>query len=81
MFKKAVRRGSSEVHGAKHNERPVCGRRRDGEAAVSWKRIVTFLPAHPEPAETGSVPKPYGEPLSDARTTLADFFNSLPRLP
>src|SRR5574340_8489 len=26
-----------EVHGAKNNERHVCGRRRDGEPAVSWK--------------------------------------------
>ena len=35
MLKKAVQQGRSEVHGAKHNERHVCGRRRDGEAAVS----------------------------------------------
>ncbi len=26
-----------EVHGAKNNERHVCGRRRDGEPAVSWR--------------------------------------------
>ncbi len=30
MVKKAVRRGHSEVPGAKHNERHVCGRRRAG---------------------------------------------------
>ncbi len=56
MLKKAVQQGRSEVHGAKNNERHVCGRRRDGEPAVSWPEGVTFLPAHPEPAETGSVP-------------------------
>ncbi len=31
----AVQQGRSEVHGAKHNERHVCGRRQDGEPAVS----------------------------------------------
>ena len=56
MRKKAVQQGRSEVHGAKYNERHACGRRRDGEPAVSWRRRVTFLPAHPEPAVTGSVP-------------------------
>ena len=44
----------SEVHGAKNNERHVCGRRRDSEAAVSYEndadrpfqhpvRIIPFL--------------------------------------
>ncbi len=27
MRKKAIQQGRSEVHGAKNNERPVCGRR------------------------------------------------------
>ena len=45
MRKKAIQQGRSEVHGAKHNERHVCGRRRDGEPAVSqteaypWGRL------------------------------------------
>ncbi len=56
MVKKAVQRGRSEVRDAKNHERHVCGRRRDGEPAVSWRRIVTVSPAHLEPAETGSVP-------------------------
>src|SRR5687768_7468013 len=56
MLKKALQQGRSEVRDAKNNERHVCGRRRDGEPAVSWRRIVTFLPAHPEPAGTGSFP-------------------------
>ena len=37
----------------------------------------SFLPAHPEPAGTGSVPMAYVERLSDARTPLADFFRIL----
>ncbi|WHZ13169.1 MAG: hypothetical protein OJF52_000001 [Nitrospira sp.] len=35
MLKKAVQQGRSEVRDAKNNERHVCGRRRDGEPAVS----------------------------------------------
>ena len=35
MLKKVVQQGRSEVHGAKNNERHVCGRRRVGEPAVS----------------------------------------------
>ena len=37
-----VQQGRSKVRDAKHNERHVCGRRRDGEAAVSWRRIVAI---------------------------------------
>ena len=44
MVKKAVQQGRSEVHGAKNNERHVCGRRRDGEAAVS-EMLITFVHA------------------------------------
>jgi hypothetical protein len=46
MVKKSVQRGRSEVHGAKNNERHVCGRRRDGEPAVSWRRCHIIL-IHP----------------------------------
>ncbi len=42
MRKKAVQQGRSEVRDAKNNERHVCGRRRDGELAVSRRRIVTI---------------------------------------
>jgi len=35
MLKKAVQQGRSEVRDAKNNERHACGRRRDGEPAVS----------------------------------------------
>ena len=35
MLKKAVQQGRSEVHGAKNNERHVCGRARVSERAVS----------------------------------------------
>jgi hypothetical protein len=42
------------------------------------RQIVTlFHPARPEPAETGSFPGSYVEPLSDARTKLEVFFNIL----
>ena len=37
MRKKAVQQGRREVHGEKNNERHVCGRRRDGEPAMSSK--------------------------------------------
>jgi len=59
MFKLAFQQGRSEVHGAKNNERHVCGRRRDGEPAVSLE----------------AVPLRYVEPMSDARTPLAANFN------
>ena len=36
MLKQAVQQGRSEVHGEKNNECHMCGRRRDGEPAVSW---------------------------------------------
>ena len=62
MLKKAVQQGRSEVHGAKNDERQVCGRRRDGETAMSGKRVVL---------------SGYGEGLNDARTPLADFFSIL----
>ncbi|MCE3224906.1 MAG: hypothetical protein K0S58_3086 [Nitrospira sp.] len=77
MLKKAVQQGRSEVHGAKHNERHVCGRRRDGEPAVSSRRIVPSYP--PTLSLPGQVlfPWPYGEGLNDARTLLADFFSIL----
>jgi hypothetical protein len=47
-----------EVHGAKDNERHVCGRRRVGEPAVSWH-------AEPQGREaylTQYVDRPSGEP-------------------
>ena len=47
MFKMVVQQGRREVHGAKNNERHVCGRRRGCEPAVSQGRGVTFLPAPP----------------------------------
>ena len=62
MRKKAVQQGRIEVRDAKKNERHVCGRARVGERPVSQGRIVLLR---------------YGEPLSDARTPLADFFRIL----
>jgi hypothetical protein len=62
MLKQAVQQGRSEVHGAKHNERHVCGRRRVGEPAVSYGQ---------------GVPSRYVEFLSDARTPLVAHFNIL----
>ena len=74
----AVQRGRSQVRDAKNNERHVCGRRRDGEPAVSSRRIVIiFYPPAPSLPRQALVPWPYGEPLSAARTKLADFFNIL----
>ncbi len=58
----AVQQGRSEVRDAKKNECHVCGRTRVGERPVSQGRIVLLR---------------YGEPLSDARTPLADFFRIL----
>ena len=77
MLKIAVQQGRSEVHGAKHNERHVCGRRRDGEPAVSSRRIVPSYPPTLSLPEQALFPWPYGEPLSDARTPLADFLRIL----
>ncbi len=47
MVKKFVQRGHSEVRDAKNNERHGCGRRRDGEPAVSWRRSVSILTRPP----------------------------------
>lgn len=77
-LKKAVQQGRSEVYGAKHNERHVRGRRRDGEPAVSGWRGVLFL-TH----STQNLPRQvlfpweYVEGLSAARTALAAFFSLL----
>jgi hypothetical protein len=78
MLKRAVQQGRSEVHGAKNNERHVCARRRVGEPAVSWRRIViVFTRPALSPPRRALLPGPYVEPLSDARTPLADFFSIL----
>jgi hypothetical protein len=42
--KTIVRLGRSKVHDAKNNERHVCGRRRDGESAVSCPKRTSFGP-------------------------------------
>ena len=57
MFKNAVQRGRSEVHGARSNERHVCGRRRVGEPAVSRYRGVRM-----EYVEVTKRPKTMREP-------------------
>jgi hypothetical protein len=62
MRKKAVQPGRSGVRDATKKERHACGRVRVGERPVSQGRIVFVR---------------YGEPLSDARTPLADFFRIL----
>jgi hypothetical protein len=56
MVKMGVQRGRSKVRDAKNNERHACGRRRGGEPAVPEGEAHSFLPACPEPAETGSFP-------------------------
>ena len=35
--RREIEESPDEVHGAKNNERHACGRRRDGEPAVSWR--------------------------------------------
>jgi len=35
--RREIAESSGEVHGATDNERHACGRRRDGEPAVSWR--------------------------------------------
>ena len=53
-----------------HAREPVSGR--------CPARDRTFLPAHPEPAETVSCPMGrYFEGLNEAKTRLADFFSIL----
>lgn len=42
-----VQQVRSEVHGAKKNERHVCGRRRDGEPAVSSAETSHSYPPAP----------------------------------
>src|SRR5687768_9982009 len=71
------RQGRSEVRDAKKNERHVCGRARAGERPVSQRRIVHSCPPTPSLPRQALVPWPYGEPLNDARTPLADFFRIL----
>ena len=77
MFKKAVQRGRSEAHGAMNKERHVCARRRVGEPAVSVRRDVTHFTRPAPSCQDSSFPGMYVEPLSDARTKLAAFFNIL----
>ena len=73
----AVQRGRSQVRDAKNNERHVCGRRRGGEPAVPEGESYTFHPPAPSLPRQALFPWPYDEPLSAARTKLADFFNIL----
>ena len=73
----AVQRGRSQVRDAKNNERHVCGRRRGGEPAVPEGESYTFHPPAPSLPRQALFPWPYDEPLSVARTKLADFFNIL----
>jgi hypothetical protein len=73
MFKKFV----SEARDAKKNERHVCGRARVGERPVSWRsrRNPSHWPTHRLSEQAFS--QLYVEPLSEARTKLACFFNIL----
>jgi len=59
-----------EVHGAKNNERHGCGRRRDGEPAVSW---------HGEPRGREAYLKQYVDRLSGEPVRL-DAVNRHPSL-
>ena len=77
MLKKAVQQGRSEVRDAKNNERHVCGRARVGERPVSSRRGVTLFTRPPRAAGAALSRLRYVEPLSDARTPLADFFSIL----
>jgi hypothetical protein len=52
------------------------------EPITSWihlnpQAVQKGRPARPQRAKWRGVPLQYVEPLSDARTMLADFFNSL----
>ena len=62
MRKQAVQQGRSEVRDATKQKRHACGRARVGERPVSEGRLVLT---------------PYGQPLRDARTPLADCFRIL----
>ncbi|MCE3224336.1 MAG: hypothetical protein K0S58_2516 [Nitrospira sp.] len=73
MLKKTVQQGRSEVHGAKHNERHVCGRRRDSEPVVSWAEASRSYPPTPSLPGQALFPWGYGEDLNDARTPPATF--------
>ncbi|MCC2639731.1 MAG: hypothetical protein K0S45_144 [Nitrospira sp.] len=53
MADQQVRR---EVRDAKNSEHHACGPRQDGEPSRSGAEGVRVVPAHPEPAETGSYP-------------------------
>jgi hypothetical protein len=75
MLKKVVQQGRSEAHGAMRKERHVCARRRDGEPAVSQARRHHFSPT--APSCFAALSRWYVEPLSDARTPLANFFSIL----
>jgi len=72
-----VQRGRSQVRDAKNNEPHVCGRRRGGEPAVLKGEAYTSHPPAPSLPRQTLFPFLYGEPLSAARTKLADFFNIL----
>ena len=60
-------------------ERPAgCSERPSSKAAVSEEANRSpFSPGPPITCLNRCYPRPYGEPLSDARTPLADFINSL----
>jgi hypothetical protein len=77
MLKKAVQQGRSEVHGAKNNERHVCGRRRDGEPALSLAEASRSYPPTPSLPGQALFPTGYVEGLNEARTLLAGFFSIL----
>ena len=57
-LKKVVQRGRSEVHGAKDNERHLCGRRREGEPALS--RAEASPSYQPAPSLLGQALFPVG---------------------
>ena len=71
--KKVVQQGRSEVRDAKNNERHVCGRARDVSAQCLRGEEYAIITRSPIACMNRRLPRPYVEPLRDARTPLADF--------
>ena len=62
--------------------RAGCSKWPSSKAAASEEaNRKLFLPGPPITCQNRCYPRPYGEPLSDARTPLADFFSTLLQIP